>query len=224
MPIAVIGAGACGLVAAKKLLDQGLNVVVYEENPALGGNWRFGAPGSAVYRSTHFISSKRMTEFRDFPMPDDWPPYIGHAQALDYLESYADRFGLLPHIRFGTKVAHATHRAQSGWRIETAEGGSGLPVLYKNLFHPKLRDLFFLGLIQPNSGLWFLAELQAELVARALAAPAPRLAAAIEDRQATGYFNYLKSPRHHLEVDYYRYQRDLERLLRLAPGRTRRTA
>jgi cation diffusion facilitator CzcD-associated flavoprotein CzcO len=111
-------------VAAKKLLDQGLHVVVYEENPALGGNWRFGAPGSAVYRSTHFISSKRMTEFRDFPMPDDWPPYIGHAEALDYLESYAHRFGLLPHIRFSTKVARATHRAQSGWRLETAEGGS----------------------------------------------------------------------------------------------------
>ena len=81
------------------------------------------------------------------------------------------------------------------------------------------RDLFFIGLIQPNSGLWFLAELQAELVARALAAPAPRLEAAIEDRQATGYFHYVDSPRHHLEVDDYRYARDLRRLLRLAPGR-----
>jgi cation diffusion facilitator CzcD-associated flavoprotein CzcO len=99
----------------------------------------------------------------------------------------------------------------------------GLPVLYKNIFHPHLPDLFFVGLIQPNSGLWFLAELQAELVARALAGPAPRLAAAIEDRQATGYFDYLKSPRHHLEVDYYRYQKDLSRLLRLAPGRPRRS-
>ncbi len=93
---------------------------------------------------------------------------------------------------------------------------SGLPVLYKNIFHPHLDNLFFIGLIQPNSGLWYLAELQAELVARALAESSPRLRAAIQDRQDTRYFDYLPSPRHHLEVDYLRYERDLHRLLRLA--------
>jgi len=57
------------------------------------------------------------------------------------------------------------------------------------------------------------------LVARALTAPSPRLRAAIADRQDTRYFDYLPSPRHHLEVDYLRYERDLRRLLRLAGGR-----
>ena len=45
MRIAVIG--ACGLVAAKKLLDQGLAPTVFERGDELGGNWRYGAPGSS---------------------------------------------------------------------------------------------------------------------------------------------------------------------------------
>jgi cation diffusion facilitator CzcD-associated flavoprotein CzcO len=96
---------------------------------------------------------------------------------------------------------------------------NGLPVFYKNVFHPHLDNLFLVGFLQPNSGLWFLAELQAELVARALKHPSPRLRAAVADRQDTRYFDYLPSPRHHLEVDYRGYERDLRRLLRLTGGR-----
>ena len=95
----------------------------------------------------------------------------------------------------------------------------GRPVLYKNVFHPRIDNLFLVGFIQPNSGLWFLAELQAELVARALAAPSPRLREAVADRQETRYFHYLPSPRHHLEVDYVRYERDLKSLMKRT-GRT----
>jgi hypothetical protein len=94
----------------------------------------------------------------------------------------------------------------------------GLPVFYKNVLHPVYDNLCFVGLIQPNSGLWFLAELQAELVARALAHRSPRLRKAVADRQETRYFRYVPSRRHHLEVDYLRYQRDLRRLIRLAGG------
>jgi len=62
-------------------------------------------------------------------------------------------------------------------------------------------------------------ELQAELVARALKHPSPRLRAAIADRQDTRYYDYLPSLRHHLEVDYLRYERDLRKLLKLTGGR-----
>jgi cation diffusion facilitator CzcD-associated flavoprotein CzcO len=419
--VAVIGAGACGLVAAKKLLDAGIEPAVFERNADLGGNWIYGAPGSSVYRSTHLISSKRLTELRDFPLPAEWPPYIRHDQALEYFHRYADHFGLRQHIRFGTTVTRCAREDDGRWRIEAEPGGTesfdalavasghhrepylpdlpgrfdgeivhsqayktpepfrdrrvvvmgagnsgcdiavelagvaarvfhstrrgywyvpkfvfgvpadqfgdrlrrlgvpsrlfqflarksaemvlgppqrfglpkpdhamfethpivnsqlyyaighgrvtpkpdverldgprirfadgsaedvdtlvcatgfriafpfladrdlnlkdGRPIFYKNIFHPHIDNLFFIGLIQPNSGLWFLAELQAELVARVLKHPSPRLRAAIADRQDTRYFDYLPSQRHHLEVDYLRYERDLRRLLKLAGGR-----
>lgn len=213
MRVCVIGAGASGLPAAKKLLDAGLEPAVFERSSDLGGNWLYG---SSVYRSTHLISSKRMTEYRDFPMPEEWPPYIRHDQALEYLRRYADRFDLRRHIRFGVEVIRCEREPDGRWRVETT---AGTPVFYKNLFHPHIDNLFFLGLIQPNSGSWFLAELQAELMAQALAHPSSRLRAAIADRQDTCYFDYLPSPRHHLEVDYLRYERDLRKLLRLIEDR-----
>lgn len=211
MRVCVIGAGACGLVAAKKLLDQGVEVVVFERNGDLGGNWLYGSPGSSVYRSTHLISSKKMTELRDFPLPDDWPPYISHEQALEYFHRYAEHF----HLVCATGFEISFPFLDDGY----LNLHDGLPVLYKNLFHPRIENLAFIGLIQPNSGLWFLAELQAELAARALTRPSPRLRAAVADRQDTRYFDYLPSRRHHLEVDYLLYERDLRRLLRLTASR-----
>jgi hypothetical protein len=61
-----------------------------------------------VYASTHLISSKPLTQFPDFPMPDGWPDYPHHSQLLAYFERYADHFGLRDHIWFGTEVAQAT--------------------------------------------------------------------------------------------------------------------
>jgi cation diffusion facilitator CzcD-associated flavoprotein CzcO len=46
MRIAIIGAGASGLAAAKKLLDQGITPVVYERTcraPTITWKWTTGA-------------------------------------------------------------------------------------------------------------------------------------------------------------------------------------
>ena len=89
------GAGASGLISAKCLLDEGFEVTVYEQEPHLGGLWRYGdstdgtslrpitshciAPGSSLlyvghsgcYRSLRTLSTKRMTSFRDHPI-EEW--------------------------------------------------------------------------------------------------------------------------------------------------------
>src|SRR5262249_31753722 len=49
------------------------------------------------------------------------------------------------------------------WRV-------GRPDLYLNVFHPRRDNLFFVGLIQPDSGQFGLVDYQAELVARYIAA------------------------------------------------------
>src|SRR5690606_25484312 len=100
----VIGAGPCGLVAARRFQEVGLAVDVYERADDVGGNWYFGQPHSSVYASASMISSKRMTQFADFPMPKEFPPYPDHAQALRYLRDYAQHFGLYDAIRFRTAV------------------------------------------------------------------------------------------------------------------------
>jgi cation diffusion facilitator CzcD-associated flavoprotein CzcO len=100
----IIGAGSSGLAAAKNFLEAGIPFDCLERQDDLGGNWNFGKPASSVYASTHLISSKRLTEYTDFPMPEEWPEYPGHELALEYLRSYARRFGLYERIEFGVGV------------------------------------------------------------------------------------------------------------------------
>jgi cation diffusion facilitator CzcD-associated flavoprotein CzcO len=100
----IIGAGSSGLAAAKNFLAAGIPFDCLEREDDLGGNWNFGKPHSSVYASTHLISSKPLTEYTDFPMPEDWPQYPSHEQALEYFRSYARHFGLYEHIEFKTAV------------------------------------------------------------------------------------------------------------------------
>lgn len=121
--IAVIGAGAAGLSAAKALLDEGLEVVVYELGDRPGGLWvRDSASGlSAAYESLHLNTSKGRTEFADFPMPQEWPDYPAGDLVAGYLADYADTFGVTAHIRFGTSVEDV-RRVGTGWQVTTGAG------------------------------------------------------------------------------------------------------
>ena len=102
--VCVIGAGGSGLAAIKNLREWGFGVDCYERETSVGGAWNWRHDRSPVYASTHLISSKPVTQYPDFPMPDDWPDYPHHSQLLSYFERYADHFGLRPHIWFGTEV------------------------------------------------------------------------------------------------------------------------
>lgn len=100
----ILGAGSSGLAAAKNFLAAGLPFDCLERQDDVGGNWYYGSPASRVYASTHLVSSKRLTEYTDHPMPRQWAAYPSHRQAFEYLRSYARRFGLYEHIEFGTAV------------------------------------------------------------------------------------------------------------------------
>ncbi|MQY15223.1 Baeyer-Villiger monooxygenase [Streptomyces sp. RB5] len=123
--VAVIGAGAAGLAAAKALLDDGLDVTVLEKGDRPGGLWaQDNASGlSPAYDSLHLNTSKGRTEFARFPMPEEWPDYPSAALIAGYLEEYAAKFGVTERIRFGTTVA-AVQRQKTGWDVET-DGDTG---------------------------------------------------------------------------------------------------
>ncbi|MFO6452657.1 MULTISPECIES: flavin-containing monooxygenase [unclassified Aeromicrobium] len=121
--VAVVGAGAAGLAAATSLLDEGLEVTVLELGDRPGGLWVQGnASGlSPAYDSLHLNTSKGRTEFADFPMPDDWPDYPSAAMIAGYLADYAERFGVIERIRFGTEVV-SVERGTAGWTVVSREG------------------------------------------------------------------------------------------------------
>ncbi len=97
--VAVIGAGMSGLVAAHRLRQAGVEVVVLEKNDDVGGTWWENTyPGCRVDVSNHFYSYS-------FAQRPDWPEHFSSQPVLlDYFRRVADECGLRPLIRFGTEV------------------------------------------------------------------------------------------------------------------------
>lgn len=123
-PIAVVGAGAGGLCAAKHLLGQGAEVTVFELGPRLGGLWVYENESgrSPAYRSLRINSEAAVTSYRDFPFPDGTPIYPSHGEIADYLEAYADHFDVRRHIRFSTRVEAVELGEGSGWTVRVQDG------------------------------------------------------------------------------------------------------
>jgi len=122
--VAVIGAGAAGLCAAKHLLANHHEVVVFEMGSQVGGLWVYQNDNgiSPAYRSLHLNSEARVTAYQDFPFPEGTPLYPDHWQVHNYLKAYADQFKLLPLIRFNAKVEKLEAQGD-GWTI-TVQGQS----------------------------------------------------------------------------------------------------
>ncbi len=122
--VCVIGAGPCGLTSVKNLLGAGLKeVVCYDDGVAIGGNWVFDERSArgCVYDATHLISSKRLSEFEDYPMPPEYPDYPSHRLVRAYFESYAAQFGLMPFIRLESRVDAANLRADGKWSVVVSD-------------------------------------------------------------------------------------------------------
>jgi len=118
--ICVIGAGPCGLTTIKNLRAAGFrHVTCFDEGEQIGGNWVFSEQQDrpSVYECTHIISSKKLSQFEDFPMPDDFPDFPSHRQIVAYFEDYATAFGLRPHIRLKTHVERAVRGDDGRWSM-----------------------------------------------------------------------------------------------------------
>ena len=116
-PFAIVGAGLSGLGVAAAMTRAGLPFEILEATDALGGNWSHG-----VYPSAHIISSKRTTEYSDFPMPDDYPDFPSAAQMLAYLHSYADEYGLGDRILYSSPVRRVEPRPDEHFDLVMANG------------------------------------------------------------------------------------------------------
>ena len=121
--VCVVGGGPAGMALARALLAQGLEFDVWERHTDVGGLWDQSNPGSPVYDSAHFISSKTQSHYHDFPMPDEYPDYPSHRQILAYMHSFADAYGLREHIHLGIGVA-STERTGDGWTVVTTDGAT----------------------------------------------------------------------------------------------------
>jgi cation diffusion facilitator CzcD-associated flavoprotein CzcO len=113
----VIGAGPVGLCMAAALKAESIRYAHVEAADGVGGNWRHG-----VYASANLVSSKRSTEFEDYPMPACYPDFPSAAEMLAYVEDYARAKGVAEGIELGKEVVSAAPDANGRWLVELKDG------------------------------------------------------------------------------------------------------
>ncbi len=123
--VCVVGGGPSGLTATKTLLQSGLDVDCFEMSPHIGGHWVLNNPNgrSSAYGSLRTNTTKKMSRFSDFDMPDAWPEFPSCDLVRDWLESYVDHFGFRARIKTGTQVMAARPRAGGGWQVTINAAG-----------------------------------------------------------------------------------------------------
>jgi len=118
----IVGAGPGGLAAARALKAKGIAYEQFERHSDVGGIWDIKNPGSPMYESAHFISSRDLSGFIGFPMPAHYPDYPSNQQILQYVRDFADAFGLRENIRFGVSVAQVHKENDGRWCVRLSDG------------------------------------------------------------------------------------------------------
>ncbi|HXX47944.1 MAG TPA: NAD(P)/FAD-dependent oxidoreductase [Myxococcota bacterium] len=119
LTVAILGAGVSGLCMAIQLKKAGIeSFTLFEKSAKVGGTWFENVyPGAACDVPSHFYC------YSFEPNPDWSHKFSGQAEIRDYLERTAEKYEILPHIRFGTEIAAASFDERAGrWRLRTTRG------------------------------------------------------------------------------------------------------
>ena len=143
LPVCIIGAGSSGMTAAKALQARGVAFEGFEIGSDIGGMWRYENDNglSSAYRSLHIDTSRGNLGYPDHPIPETYPDFLSHAEVLEWLESYAQRFDLKKHFRFRCEVKRIEPQPDGSWQVTLADGQvrrfSGVIVANGHLWDPR---------------------------------------------------------------------------------------
>ncbi|OAP57196.1 hypothetical protein AYL99_07934 [Fonsecaea erecta] len=111
--VVIVGAGPCGLVALKEMVESGHEAVLFERSGQLGGVFA----SATAYPNLHLTISNWAMAFSDFPDPTRLH-YSTAQEYLHYLHEYARHFDLGRHIRYHSDVCSATLGDDGKWSLE----------------------------------------------------------------------------------------------------------
>ena len=106
--VLVVGAGFAGMYMLYRLRALGLSAQVLEAGSGVGGTWYWNRYPGARFDVPSMEYSFSFSE----ELQQDWnwsEVMAGQPEILDYANHIAERFDLLPSIRFDTRVTTATY-------------------------------------------------------------------------------------------------------------------
>ncbi len=103
----VVKAGPAGPACAATMSAGGLMVAVLEKADTVGSSWR------RHYDRLHLQTDRNHSGLPGMELPRSYPLYPSRQQVVDYLESYAARFGIQP--AFGAAVTSLRHEQGQWW-------------------------------------------------------------------------------------------------------------
>ena len=117
--VAIAGTGFAGLGMAIRLMQSGIDdILVFERSNDVGGVWRDNTyPGCACDVESHLYSFS-------FARNPEWTRSFSPSREIQgYLRACAERFGVLPRIRFDHEIRSATWDDDAQrWRLQTKHG------------------------------------------------------------------------------------------------------
>lgn len=117
--VAIAGSGFGGLGTAIRLAQSGFHdFLVFERSNDVGGVWRDNTyPGCACDVESHLYSFS-------FARNPEWTrSFSPQREIWGYLRACAERFGVLPHLRFDHEIRQASWDEDAQrWRLETSHG------------------------------------------------------------------------------------------------------
>ena len=117
LPVAVIGAGPCGLAAVRNFQKLNIACIGFEIHEDVGGLWDIENPMSTVYQSAHLIASKTMMDFHEFRFKESVAEYPHHTEMKKYFHDFADHFKLRDYYQFSTKVEKCETDEDGNWNL-----------------------------------------------------------------------------------------------------------
>ncbi len=138
---AIIGAGPSGLAMARNFQKHNISYIGFESHSSVGGLWDIENKHSSVYKSAHLISSKKKTEFTEFPMKDEVADYPSHVELCSYFNDFADHFKLKEKFNFNCLVTKVEKNDDDTWVIQTDKEQyhlAGVVIANGNLSEPNI--------------------------------------------------------------------------------------
>ncbi|AGH51662.1 MULTISPECIES: flavin-containing monooxygenase [Sphingomonadales] len=117
--VLIIGAGITGVVAAYRLKQAGVEHVVLEKNPEIGGTWWENTyPGCRLDTSNYAYSFS-------FAQKTDWPQkFSRQSEIQDYVLKVAHDYGVRDRIVFNTLVRSVIYDEEAGeWEVTAVTDG-----------------------------------------------------------------------------------------------------